>query len=79
MKDQQFTEEKPLLPESRGQETEMVSVSVCVCAWLNIVYKWPPVFWQENKKNGCVCVHDKGFIYAHQIPHFILIHTSVLS
>ncbi len=31
MKDQQFTEEKPLLPESRGQETEMVSVSVCVC------------------------------------------------
>lgn len=30
MKEQQFIEEKPLLPETRGQETEMV----CVCVFL---------------------------------------------
>lgn len=37
MKEQQFTEEKPLLPEQRGQDTEMVSrcrdPSVCFCVW----------------------------------------------
>lgn len=34
IKDQQFTEEKPLLPEVRGQEPEMVSVCFCACVSL---------------------------------------------
>lgn len=64
IKDQQFTEEKPLLPETRGQEPEMVSVCVrvrYVCPWLNIVdrLKMCPWFFGNRTKNWmrvCVCM-----------------------
>lgn len=51
IKDQQFTEEKPLLPETRGQEPEMVSVCVralCVslAKYSRPVKNVPLVFWQ---------------------------------
>lgn len=56
MKDQQFTEEKPLLPESRGQEPEMVSKCVCVrIAKYSRPVKNVPLFLGKCSKTGCVC------------------------
>lgn len=57
MKDQQFTEEKPLLPESRGQETEMVSVCVFMTKYSRPVINGPPFLGKRTKKlDVCVCM-----------------------
>ena len=46
MKEQQFTEEKPLLPEQRGQDTEMVSHCLCLSVYVCVLYMSMCVFTQ---------------------------------
>ncbi|KAG1938268.1 protein NDRG4 [Pimephales promelas] len=69
MKDQQFTEEKPLLPESRGQETEMENCDTFVATggWkehdietpygmLHVVIRGAP----KGNKPAILTYHDVG-------------------
>ncbi|GAA6101263.1 protein NDRG4 isoform X1 [Tachysurus ichikawai] len=67
MKEQQFIEEKPLLPETRGQETEMAR-GACVNAgpspqparptrkWHEIARHWLGVTRRHRTSGGCIPV-----------------------